>query len=114
LRNDGVWPTLVGDRGDRHTLLATPIILGDYPQIAPESSGDFFDGGEIDQLLVLNVLALTEEEQSEMEATDPRAREILQRCRTLGPAAAMRLHATMRPERFAEPAPLNLISGERA
>lgn len=112
LRNHGLWPALVGVAGDRHTMLASPIILGDYPRIAPESSGDFFDGGEIDQLLVLNVLSMTDEEQAEMAATDPRAREILERCRTLDPSDMMRLHATMRPERFARPAPLNLFARE--
>jgi hydrogenase maturation protease len=110
LRNDGLWPTLVGERGDRGTVLASPIILGDYPRIAPESSGDFFDGGEIDQMLVLNVLTLTDAEQAEMSATDPRAREILERCRTMEPRTLLRLHATMRRERFAEPAPLSLFT----
>ena len=77
-------------------MLAAPIILGDYPQIAPESPGDLFDATEIDQLLVLNVLALTPEEQDEMRATDPRAREILDRCASLSPEQLMRLHGAIR------------------
>jgi hypothetical protein len=108
LRSAGLWPTLVGLPGERHTLLASPIILGDYPRIAPESPGDLFDGGEIDQLLILNILTLSDEEQAEMRDTDPRAREILDRCRQLGPEALMRLHATVRADRFDEPAPFPL------
>jgi hypothetical protein len=92
----GLWPVLVGEEGARDTMLAAPIILGDYPQIAPESPGDLFDATEIDQLLILNVLALTPEEQAEMRATDPRAREILDRCAALSPEELMRLHGTFR------------------
>jgi hypothetical protein len=94
--NVGLWPVLVGEEGARDTMLAAPIILGDYPQIAPESPGDLFDATEIDKLLVLNVLALTPEEQAEMRATDPRAREILDRCAALSPEELMRLHGTFR------------------
>ena len=94
--NVGLWPVLVGEAGARDTMLAAPIILGDYPQVAPESPGDLFDGTEIDELLILNVLALTPEEQAEMRATDPRAREILDRCAALSPEDLMRLHGTFR------------------
>jgi hypothetical protein len=94
--NVGVWPVLVGEPGERHTLFASPIILSDYPQIAPESPGDLFDAGEIDRLLILNVLSLTEAEQEEMRATDPRAREILDRCAALGPDELLPLHGAIR------------------
>jgi hypothetical protein len=94
--NEGVWPVLVGEPGARDTVLASPIILEDHPQIAPESPGDLFDGGEIDQLLILNILALTEEEQAEMRASDPRAREILDRCTGLSGEELMRLHGAIR------------------
>lgn len=56
--NIKTWPVLAGENGEKNTLLSSPIILYDYPQIAPESSGDFYDGAEIDQLLLLNVLTL--------------------------------------------------------
>jgi len=92
-RNEGLWPVLVDGR---HTVLASPIILEDHPRIAPESPGDLFDGGEIDQLLVLNVLSLTDAEKAEMRATDPRAQEILDRCEALTPEQLMRLHGTVR------------------
>lgn len=94
--NVGVWPVLVGDEGVRDTMLAAPIILEDYARIAPESPGDLFDAGEIDRLLILNVLSLTEAEQEEMRASDPRAREILDRCAALSPEELLPLHGAIR------------------
>jgi hypothetical protein len=90
------WPVLVGEEGERSMMLSSPIILYDYPQIAPESPGDLFDGGEIDQLLILNILTLTDEEKEEMRASDPRAREILKRCESLTPEQLMSLHGVVR------------------
>jgi hydrogenase maturation protease len=90
--NQGTWPVLVGEPSERHTLLASPIILEDHPRIAPESPGDLFDGGEIDQLLILSILGLTDEEKAEARASDPRVREILDRSEGLSPEALMRLH----------------------
>jgi hypothetical protein len=90
--NVGTWPVLAGEPGDRGTLLSSPIILEDHPRIAPESPGDLFDGGEIDQLLILNLLQLTDEEKAEARATDPRVREILDRSEGLSPEALMRLN----------------------
>jgi hypothetical protein len=95
-RNDGAWPVPVGEPDDFSTVLASPIILEDHPRIAPESPGDLFDGGEIDQLLVLNILALTDEEKAEMRASDPRTREILERTEGLTPDQLMRLHGAIR------------------
>ena len=94
------WPVLVGEEGERSTMLSSPIILYDYPQIAPESPGDLFDGTEIDQMLILNVLNLTDEEKEEMRATDPRGREILERCESLSPEDLMKLNGTFRDIRM--------------
>jgi hypothetical protein len=94
------WPVLVGEEGQRNMLLSSPIILSDYPQIAPESPGDLFDGGEIDQLLILNIMSLTDEEKEEMRASDPRAREILERCESLSPEELMNLHGAIREFRM--------------
>jgi hypothetical protein len=88
---DGLWPVLIDDG----VMLASPIILEDRPKIAPESPGDLFDGGEIDELLVLNILSLTDEEKAEMRATDPRAREILDRTEGLSTDELMRLHGRL-------------------
>src|SRR5436305_10474345 len=94
--NEGIWPVLAGEPPDRSTVLASPIILEDYPRVAPESPGDLFDGGEIDQALVLNILSLTDEEKEEMRATDPRAREILERTEALTPEQIMQLNGAIR------------------
>jgi hypothetical protein len=94
--NVGTWPVPVGEPGRRDTILSSPIILEDYPRVARESPGDLFDGGEIDQLLVLNILALTDDEKAEMAATDPRTREILERTEALTPDQLMALHGTVR------------------
>ena len=93
----GTWPVLVGEPGARDTLLSSPIILEDHPAVAPESPGDLFDGVEIDELLVLNILALTDEERAEMRDTDPRARAILERTEALTPEQLMRLHGRVGP-----------------
>jgi hypothetical protein len=97
--NVGTWPVLLGEEGERGRMLASPIILPDYPQVAPESPGDLFDGTEIDGLLILGILSLTEAEQAEMRATDPRAREILERCAALTPEQLLRLHGQVREVR---------------
>jgi hypothetical protein len=83
----GCWPVLIDDT----TMLCSPIILEDRPRIAPESPGDLFDGGEIDGLLALNILALTDAEKAEMRASDPRTREILERTEALTEAQLLRL-----------------------
>jgi hydrogenase maturation protease len=98
-RNIGTWPVLVGEPGDRSTLLAAPIVLYDYPQVAPESPGDFFDATEIDEMLVLNVLGLTEDERREVAAGDPRARQIVERCAAMSVEDVMRLHGVLRDPR---------------
>jgi hypothetical protein len=102
-RNEGAWPVLVGEPGERHTMLSSPIILDEYPRVAPESPGDLFDGGEIDQLLTLNILSLTDEEKAEMRASDPRAREILDRTEALTEQELMRLHGAIRDLRVVRP-----------
>ncbi len=96
LAHDGLWPVLVGEEGDRHTMLAAPIILSDYARVAPESPGNFFDNGEIDQMLVLNILGMTDDEKAEMRAGDPRAREVLERTEALTPAEMSQLHGVVR------------------
>ncbi|MEA2314551.1 MAG: hypothetical protein QOI03_1243 [Solirubrobacteraceae bacterium] len=94
--NVGLWPVLVGAPHERSTLLASPIILADHPEVAPESPGDLFDSGEIDQMLVLNILAMTDEERGAMRDTDPRAREILERTESLSDEQIARLNGAVR------------------
>jgi hypothetical protein len=94
--NSGTWPVLVGATGERDTMLSSPIILPDYPEVAEESPGDLFDGAEIDGLLTLSILSLTDEEKREMRDSDPRAREILERTESLSEEEMVRLHGAIR------------------
>ena len=97
LRNDGLWPILVGAGGADDTVLASPIILEDHPDVAPESPGDLFDATEIDEILSLRILALTDAEKAEMRGADARARAILDRTEALTGDDWMRMHGTLRP-----------------
>jgi hypothetical protein len=94
--NQGVFPVLVGEEGDRSWILCSPIILYDYPQVAPESAGDFFDGTEMDEMLALRVLTLTDEEKFEMRRSDRHARAILDRTETLPKEQLMKVHGVVR------------------
>jgi hypothetical protein len=94
-RNIGTWPVLVGEPGERSTMLSAPIILYDYPQIAPESPGDLFDATEIDEILTLRILTLTEDEKRAMSDVDERARALLERTESLAREQLMGLHGTM-------------------
>jgi len=95
-QNQHTWPVLVGNEGELDTMLSSPIILYDYPQIAPESPGSLFDGTEIDEILTLRIMTLTDEEKEEMRQGDARAREILERTESLSPEQLMKLHGVIR------------------
>jgi hypothetical protein len=99
--NLGTWPVLAGEEGSRDTMLSSPIIVYDYPRIAPESPGDFFDATEIDELLSLRILTLTDAEKREMSAADERARRLLERTEAMGPEDLLRLHGVLREVRSA-------------
>jgi hypothetical protein len=102
-RNIGTWPVLIGDK-EKHeddTMLSSPIILYDYPQIAPESAGELFDSTEIDELLTLRVQTLTDIEKNEMQRVDEHARKILERAENLRPEQFLKMHGTLREVRTA-------------
>ncbi|MFI9379788.1 hypothetical protein [Kutzneria sp. NPDC052558] len=92
-RCERTWPVLVGDAG---TVLSSPIILYDYPSIAAESAGELFDGLEIDEILTLRTMALTDEEKRQARATDPRAAAIVDRVDAMPPELLDRLHGAIR------------------
>jgi hypothetical protein len=94
--NIGTYPVLAGEEGTRDCMLSSPIILYDYPQIAPESAGTLFDGTEIDEILTLRIMTLTEEEKREMRGADDRARQILERTETLPVEQLMKMHGAMK------------------
>ncbi|MFH8348876.1 hypothetical protein [Streptomyces sp. NPDC018045] len=91
------WPALVDD----HTLLCAPIILGDRPRIAEESPADFHDGTEIDELLTLRTMTLTDAEKREARATDARAAAIIDHADSIAPEVLERLHGAVRRPRDA-------------
>jgi len=109
--NVGLWPVLAGDAGCHWqtgcqchpTMLAAPIILPDFPRIAPESPGDLFDGTEIDELLSLRIQTLTDAEKREAAAADERTRALLHRTDALDAASLRSLHGTSRPVRDFQP-----------
>jgi hypothetical protein len=97
-QNLNTWPVLVGeaDKKSRETMLSSPIILYDYPQIAPESAGDLYDGAEIDENLTLRIMTMTDEEKREMRGVDDHARRILERTEMLPDDHLLKMHGMMR------------------
>jgi hypothetical protein len=93
--SDGVYPVLIGDEKD--VVLASPIILYDRPEVAPQSPGDLYDSLEIDEILALRVMTLTDDEKSEARGTDSRAAAIIDRCDDMSAETLSRLHGQMRP-----------------
>ncbi len=97
LVNRHVFPVLIGDSAvdeQRATLmLSSPIILYDFPAVAPQTDADAFDGTEIDELLTLSVLSLPDAERDEARATDPRARAIIERAERFSMQDLARVHA---------------------
>ena len=81
-------------------MLSSPIILYDYPEIAPESPGEFFDGTEIDEILALRVLTMTDQEKWEMSQVDEHARQILNRTEALPEEDFWKMHGTIRGNKF--------------
>lgn len=100
------YPVLAGDDGQRNLILSSPLILYDYPTIAPESQGDLFDATEIDEILMLRTMTLTDDEKREARATDARAASIVDRADAMPPELMERLHGAIRY--------LRSVSGESA
>jgi hydrogenase maturation protease len=95
-KNVGTYPVLAGAAGAFDCMLSSPIILYDYPRIAPESAGNLYDGTEIDEILTLRIMTLTDEEKHEMRGADERARQILERTELLPAEQLMKMHGAMK------------------
>jgi hypothetical protein len=93
-RSDGCYPVLIG--AEDSVVLSSPIILYDHPEVAEQSPGDLYDSLEIDEILALRVMTLTEGEKAEARATDPRAASIIDRCDGMSPETLGSLHGQMR------------------
>jgi hypothetical protein len=94
--NIGTWPVLAGPDGCRDLLLSSPVILYDHPEVAPESAGELFDATEIDEILTLRTLALTDDERRQARATDQRAADLIDRLDVLPPEMLERMHGAIR------------------
>jgi hydrogenase maturation protease len=94
--NVGTWPVLAGDEGSSQVMLSSPIILYDHPQIAPESAGNLFDGTEIDEILLLRIMTLTEDEKREIRQCDDHVRGVLERTENMPQEQFLKLHGVLR------------------
>jgi hypothetical protein len=90
------WPVLAGPPGQTDVVLGLPIILYDHPEVAPQSAGALFDSTEIDEILTLRVMTLTDEEKAQARATDPQAAAIIDRCEQMTPQEMQGLHGILR------------------
>jgi hypothetical protein len=103
--NVGGWPVLADPDGGRDIVLSSPIILSDHPEVAPESPGELYDGLEIDEILTLRTLALSDDEKLQARATDPRAAALIDRVEAMDPRDIVKLHGTVRSPRPAPSGP---------
>lgn len=90
------FPVLAGRPGERDLLLVSPIILYDHPEIAEQSDGALYDSTEIDEILTLRVMTMTDEEKAQARATDPLAAQIIDRCDSMSPESLQQLHGVLR------------------
>jgi hypothetical protein len=90
------FPVLAGLSGETDTVLVSPIILYDYPEVAEQSGGALFDSTEIDEILSLRIMTMTDEEKTQARATDPMAAAIIDRCDAMSPADMQQLHGILR------------------
>lgn len=111
--NVHTFPVLAGPAGDRQVVLSSPILLYDHPRVAPESPGDLHDATEIDEILSLRTLTLTDAEKREARGTDPRAAAIVDRTDSMPPEVFARLHGAVRSLRPAAAAAARAPGGER-
>jgi len=95
-RNAGTWPVLAGPQDCAELMLSSPVILYDHPEVAAESAGDLFDATEIDEILTLRTLTLTDAEKRLARATDSRAAELLDRLEDMPPEMLERMHGAIR------------------
>ena len=90
------FPVLAGPAGETDLVLVSPIILYDHPEIAEQSKGALFDSTEIDEILTLRVMTMTDEEKAQARATDPLAAQLIDRCDSMSPEAMLDLHGVLR------------------
>ena len=99
------FPVLAGPPGANDLVLVSPIILYDHPEIAEQSKGALYDSTEIDEILTLRIMTMTEEEKAQARATDPLAAQIIDRCDAMSPEAMLDLHGVLRNPHAPSPSP---------
>jgi hypothetical protein len=121
--NVNTFPVLATREDD--VILGAAIVLPDHPQIAPESMGSLFDSTEIEEALLLHLLALSDAEVESIAQQDPAVREMLRRAIQTTPQefAKLRGRVTMAepgsdftktgPDPYAQP-PMRLIDASGA
>jgi hypothetical protein len=102
-RQHRCFPVLAGPPDENDLLLVSPIILYDHPEIAEQSEGALYDSTEIDEILTLRVMTMTDDEKAQARATDPLAAQIIDRCDAMSPEAMQRLHGVLRDPHVGEP-----------
>jgi hypothetical protein len=98
-RHHRCFPVLAGPPGEHDLVLMSPIILYDHPEIAEQSEGALYDSTEIDEILTLRVMTMTDEEKAHARATDALAAQIIDRCDSMSPEAMLNLHGVLRNPR---------------
>jgi hypothetical protein len=91
--NVNTFPVLATPGDD--VLLGAAVVLPDHPQLAPESRGDLFDGTEIEEALLLHVLALSDGERNEIARQDPAVRAMIERAAAATPDDLYALHGRL-------------------
>jgi hypothetical protein len=103
------FPVLAGPPGSTDLLLASPIILYDHPEIAEQSRGALYDACEIDEILTLRVMTMTDAEKAQARATDPRAARIIDQCDGMSPEEMLNLHGVLRDPQCPAPGLMRVI-----
>ncbi len=91
--SENTFPVLATASDD--VLLGATIMLPEHPAIAPESQGNLFDGTEIEEALLLHVLALSDDERASIAQDDPAVRAMIERAAAVTPAEILALHGRM-------------------
>jgi hypothetical protein len=95
-RRHRCFPVLAGPVGAHDLVLISPIILYDHPEIAEQSDGALYDSCEIDEILTLRIMTMTDDEKTAARATDALAAQIIDRCDAMSPEALLNLHGVLR------------------
>jgi hypothetical protein len=92
--NKNTWPILIDTRDT--TLLSSPVILYDHPQINSQSHGDLFDSTEIEEALLLHVNLLSAEEKKRIGESDEKLQAMLHKVSEISPGELINFHSSLK------------------